>query len=150
MYLLAGHKRLKDEYKDLDVLSKVSKADMAGSMGSIKQYLRSQHDVMRAPIAYVIRMTIIVQTYGDYPNYTISDDNMIARMLHLLPDKNKLHNEQSSPSANEHTTEYEIDNRSVYDMLDQICKDTDLYLHVKQHKSKRNRRGAFMPSIPGG
>ena len=39
--------------------------------------------------------------------------------------------------------EYETDNRTVYDILDQICKDTDLYLFVKQHKSKRNCRGAF-------
>ena len=39
--------------------------------------------------------------------------------------------------------EYEIDNRMVYDMLDQICKDTDLYPYVKQHKLKRDGRGAF-------
>ena len=40
-------------------------------------------------------------------------------------------------------TRYEIENRSVYNILDQICKDTDLYLYVKQHKSKRVGRGAF-------
>ena len=28
-------------------------------------------------------------------------------------------------------------------ILDQICKDTDLYPYVKQHKSKRDGRGAF-------
>ena len=48
------------------------------------------------------------------------------------------------------TLEYEIDNRSVYDIMVQICKDTDLYPYVKQHKSKRDGRGATMPSIPGG
>ena len=31
----------------------------------------------------------------------------------------------------------------VYDILDQICKDTDLYPYVKQHKSKRDSKGAF-------
>ena len=31
----------------------------------------------------------------------------------------------------------------VYDVLDQICKDTDLYPYVKQHKSKRDVREAF-------
>ena len=31
----------------------------------------------------------------------------------------------------------------VYDILDQICKDTDLYPYIKQHKSKREGIGAF-------
>ena len=48
-------------------------------------------------------------------------------MLHLPPDKNRLHDEQSAQSVKEHTAENEIDNRNVYDILDQICKDTDLY-----------------------
>ena len=43
-------KRLEDEYKDPDVLSKVNKADMAGMMESIKEYLRSHHGVMRASL----------------------------------------------------------------------------------------------------
>ena len=68
---------------------------------------------------------------------------MIIKMLQLLPNKNKLHNEQSAQSVTEHTAEYKIDNRSVYNILDQICKDTDMYAYAKQHKSKRNRRGTF-------
>ena len=51
--------------------------------------------------------------------YKTPDDEMIARMLHLPPDKSKL-------SAQVHTSEYEIDNWTVYDVLDQICEDTDL------------------------
>ena len=43
----------------------------------------------------------------------------------------------------EHMAEYEIDKRSVYDILDQICKDKDIYPYVKQHMSKRDRRGAY-------
>ena len=39
--------------------------------------------------------------------------------------------------------EYEIDNRHVYDIFDQIYKDTDLYPYVKWHKSKRGSREAF-------
>ena len=39
--------------------------------------------------------------------------------------------------------EYEVDNRTVYGILDQICKDTDLYPYVKHQKSKRDSRGAF-------
>ena len=39
--------------------------------------------------------------------------------------------------------EYEIDNWTVYDFLDQICKETDLYLYIKQHKSKRDSRWAY-------
>ena len=64
-------------------------------------------------------------------------------MLHLPLDNNKLHNEQSVQTVKEHTAEYMIDNRTVYDILDQICKDTDFYPYVKQHESKRDCRGAF-------
>ena len=39
--------------------------------------------------------------------------------------------------------EYKIDNRSVYDILDQIYKEIDLYPYVKQQKSNRDGKGAF-------
>ena len=68
---------------------------------------------------------------------------LIARMLHLPTDKNKIYNEQSVQSVTQHMPEYEINNKTVYDILNQICKDTDLYPYVKQHKSKRDGRGAF-------
>ena len=42
-----------------------------------------------------------------------------------------------------HTTEYKIENRTVYNILDQICKDTDLNPYIKQQKSKRDGKGAF-------
>ena len=42
---------------------------------------------MRAPLGYVFRKTIIVQTFADYPKYATPNDEMIARMLHLPPDK---------------------------------------------------------------
>ena len=42
----------------------------------------------------------------------------------------------------EHTTEYGIDKRSVYDIINQIYKDNALYPYVKEHKSKRDGRGA--------
>ena len=90
VHLLAGQKRLKDEYKNPDVLPKINKTDMAGSMESVKEYIRSCCGVMRAPFAYMDRKTITVQTYGNYPKYAPNNE-MIAN---LCPDKNKLHNEQ--------------------------------------------------------
>ena len=74
---------------------------------------------MRVPLAY------------HYPKYATPYDKMATRMLHLPPDKNKRHNEQSAQSVKEHTAGYKIDNRSVYDILDQICMNTDLYPNVK-------------------
>ena len=68
---------------------------------------------------------------------------MIARMLHLPLNKNKLLLESGAHKVQDHTTEYIINYRAVYDILDQICKDTDLYPYIKQHKSKRDDRGAF-------
>ena len=75
--------RLKDKYKNLGVLPKVSKADMERMMESIKEYLRLCHGAIRAPLAYIIRKTITIQTYGDDPMYGAPDDEMIAEMLHL-------------------------------------------------------------------
>ena len=75
---------------------------------------------------------------------------MIARMLHLPPDNNKLLLEKDAHRVQDHTAEYTIDNRMVYDNLDQICKDTDWYSYIKQHKPKWDGRGHFMPSTPGG
>ena len=64
-------------------------------------------------------------------------------MLHLPADKNMVHNKQSVPSVSKHMPEYKIDNRIVYDIIDPIYKDTNLYLYVKQHKSKREGREGF-------
>ena len=143
MHLMTGQKKFEEEYKDPNVLPKINKSDMAGTIEAIKEYLRLHHQVDWAPLAYVIRKTITVQTYGDYPPYATPDDKMIARMLQLPPDKNKMHNKQSALSVTVHMSEYKIDNRTVYDILNRICKDTDLYPYVKQHKSKRNSRGAL-------
>ena len=100
-----------------------------------------------APLAYIIRKTITVQIYGDYPKYAAPDNEMITMILHLPPDKNRLHDGQSGQSVKEYTAEYEIDNRHVYDILDQIYKDTDLYPYVKQHKSRGTADEHFMPLI---
>ena len=67
VHLLVRQKWLKNKYKDPDMMPKVNKADMAGMMESIKEYLRSCCGVKRA-LAYITRKTIIVQIYGDYPN----------------------------------------------------------------------------------
>ena len=57
------------------------------------------HGVTRAPLAYNIRKTVICQTYGKYPWYASHDDEMIARMLHFPPDKNKLLMEREASSV---------------------------------------------------
>ena len=83
MHLLAGEKMIKDEYKDLDVLPKFNRADMAGLIESFDKYLRSLCGVMRAPLALIIRKAITVPFYGNYSKYVTPYDEMIARMLHL-------------------------------------------------------------------
>ena len=95
------------------------------------------------PLAYVIRKTILIQTYGEYPKYMTPDDEMIARVLHLLPDKKRTLLDSDVQSTKAHTAEYMINNKSVYDILDHICKDTDLYPYVKQHKSTRDGQGKY-------
>ena len=53
VHLLVGQKKLEDEYKDPDELPKISKSDMAGMMEANKEYLRSHHGIVRAPLAYI-------------------------------------------------------------------------------------------------
>ena len=60
--ILAGQKKLEDEYKDPYVLPKINKSDMAGMMESIKEHLRSHCGVIKTPLVYIIRKTIIVQS----------------------------------------------------------------------------------------
>ena len=69
--------------------------------------------MLKAPLAYLIRKIILVQTYNVYPKNMIHDDEMIARMLHLLLDKNKLLGGKSVQSVKKHTAEYMIDNTNV-------------------------------------
>ena len=52
--------RLKDEYKDPDMLPKVNEEDMEGMIEAIKEFLRSNCGVIRASFAYITRMTTIV------------------------------------------------------------------------------------------
>ena len=100
--LLAGQKRLQDNYKVPDMLPKVNKADMPGMMAAIKEYLRSHCGVGRAPLACIIRKTIIVWTFNAYPRYATADDEMIPKMLHLPPYKKKLLWEYDTSSVKEH------------------------------------------------
>ena len=46
------------------------------------EYLRSCHGIMTAPLAYMIRKTITVQIYVNYPKYASCDNEMIIRILH--------------------------------------------------------------------
>ena len=150
VHFLVGQKKLEDKYKDPNVLSKINKPDMAGMMESIEECIRAHPSVIKAPLVYIIMKTITVQTNGDYPTYATQDDEIIARMLHLPSHKNRLQLESSVDKVKDCKAEYIIDNRMIYDILDMICKDTNLYPVPKQHKATRDGRGAFMPFIPGG
>ena len=114
---------------------------LAGQRGSktIKEYLKSCHGVVRA----LLHTSLGRSHYGDHARYATNDSKMITRMLYLSPDKNKLLVERSARSVKKYTVEYKIDNRTVYNKVDQICKQIDLYPYVKQYKSKRDSRGAF-------
>ena len=125
------------------MLPEVNKADMTQMMEAIEEYFRSCHDVVRAPLAYVIRKTIIFQTYGDYPKCMTPDNKMIVRMLHLSQDKSKLLLKHSISLIKENSVEYDVDNRTIYDILDQICKDTDVSICQAAQVQKEWKRGVL-------
>ena len=62
------------------MLPKVNEADMAGMVESIKEYLRSCHGIVTAPLACIARKTVVVQTHDDYPSYATPDEEVITRM----------------------------------------------------------------------
>ena len=72
------------------ILPKVNKTGMAWMIVAIKEYFISCHDSIRAPLAYIIWKTTIVQTSDDFPRYATHFNRMITRMLHSSLDKNKL------------------------------------------------------------
>ena len=72
VHKLTDQKKLKEKYKDSDLFSKVSKANVVGTMEAIKKYLKSCHGVKRAPLAYIIRKTITVKTSWAYPPFLTS------------------------------------------------------------------------------
>ena len=80
VHLLAGQKRLKEKYKDPDVLPKVNKANMVGTIEDIKEYLRSCHGFVRVLLTYIIMKAMLVLTYDDYPKNATPDDKMIANV----------------------------------------------------------------------
>ena len=75
---------------------------------------------------------MLSKTHFDKPTYVTPDNQVISRMLHKTPEENKLLLEQDAQSVRVHTAEYEIDNRSVYDILGQICKVTNLYISPRE------------------
>ena len=99
VHLMKGQKKLKDEYKDPNMLPKIKKSDMTGMMEGTEDYFRLCHGVMWAPLAYVIRKTIAVQTYSDYLTYATPDGEMITRMLNLPLEKNMLLHETATQTV---------------------------------------------------
>ena len=83
------------------------------SDGSIKNYFRLDHDVVRSPLAYIMRITIVIQKFGDHLMNVTPNDKMIFRVLNLLPDMNKLLREHEASLFIDHMTEFEIDNKAV-------------------------------------
>ena len=55
----------------------------------------------KSALAYVIKKAILPQTNGSYPKYATPEDGMIARMLNLPLNMNKLHNKKV-PSQSKH------------------------------------------------
>ena len=53
VHLLSGQKRLKDDYKDPDVLPKFNNAKTAGTIEVIKKNLKSCHGLIKASLASV-------------------------------------------------------------------------------------------------
>ena len=86
--------KLETKYKDPVALHMVNNA--TGMIETIKQYLRSCYGVEKTPLAHIVRnmvivrKMVIVQRYGNHLQYMTPNDKMIARMLHLPKDSNRI------------------------------------------------------------
>ena len=79
-------------------------------MEAIKEYLKSRCGVETPPLAYIIRKTVTVRTYGNYPWYATSDDKMMTRMFHITIEQNRHCTESMASCRKELTTLDKIDN----------------------------------------
>ena len=61
---------------------------------------------------------MVIETYDIYLWYMTPHDKMIARMLYLSKEQNKLCKEEMASYKKEHTPAYKIDNRTIYDILE--------------------------------
>ena len=108
------------------MMLKVNKADMAGMMETIKEYFRSCNSVVRAPLAFLIRKTIIVKTYSDFSKHVTFDDKMMIKMLHLSQDKNKYLLWIVITVQSRRIRKGKKVMTELFMTHDQICKDKDL------------------------
>ena len=143
VHLLAGQKRLEDDYLDPDVLFKVSSAYMAETMKAIKEFLRSLHHLIGDLLAYITKKFLKVHTYDDYPKYVTSDNEMIARILHLPPVKNKANSVKKCMADTRWTSRQSM-----------ICWIRSSWIQICIHwsksiSSKGMTEGHFMPSTSG-
>ena len=79
--------------------------------------------------------------------YVTPDNEVIAKMLHLPQDKNRLHNKQRAQSVIKDSADYEIDKKSVYDILNYIFKDANLYPYLRQQRPRGTEEGPIKPSM---
>ena len=116
-------------------------------MEVIEEHLRSCLGVIRKPLAYDIMKTIIVQVYGYYPMHATPDNEMIARMLDLPLDKNKLFQKEDAQSIQMHTAEYKID-MSMTSWIRSAC--TLICIHMSNSLNKKTAEECIVPSTPDG
>ena len=83
VHLLTGQRRLEDDSNDPYMLPEVNKVDIAELIKAVKENLRSNCGVVR------------ILNYGDYHMSVTAYYDVIARILHLTQDMNKLLLEQS-------------------------------------------------------
>ena len=144
VHKLRSQQKLENECEEPDVLPKVNIANVMGMMVAIKEYLRSCHVVKIVPLALSSERTQSLRLID-----TISWWQNDQHDVKLPTEQIWLYREKETSSKKQHTTACKIDNRSIYGILDQICKDTDLYQHIKQNKSRWYHRGSLYAILPG-
>ena len=65
------------------MLPVINKVNIVGIEEVIEEYLGSCFGVKKAPLAYIIRKAIVLESYGCYPWYEPLDYELIVRMFHL-------------------------------------------------------------------
>ena len=107
-------------------------------MQVIKEFLEKKWGVCIVPLAYITKplpmfLTLIIKTFPS------PKDKMMNHMLHFKPDeKSKYINEEIKLFSGSYTEDCLTGNMTVYDILNAICKETNLHLFMKAFKVMRD------------
>jgi hypothetical protein len=127
---LKDHEKAHEQPEEAPTLNE---KDMVRTFDAIDSYLRSYLGEKKVPLAYVTREVAEVTAETDDPatNYATVEDEMISRSPHVDP-------------LGVVDATYAADNRKVWEILANICRETNAWTWIKPQSCSKDGRAAYL------